>query len=142
MTLEFIDVSKYEKANQLNSEHHYPIGVLGGDIEIHFLHYKSNEEAAEKWYRRRQRINYDNLFISFSDSEGYDLEELYKFDSIPFSKVFFSAKKIKGISSLILLKKFRNQKHIGDIYTFPWSYRWQFDVVKWLNNKIKTNKPH
>lgn len=142
MNLEFIDVSKYDKANKLKSENYYPIAVLGGDIEIHFLHYKTTEEATEKWNRRRDRINYDNLFISFSDSEGFDLNELQKFDSIPYPKVFFSAQKIKGISSLIWLKKFRNQKHIGDIYTFPWSYRWQFDVVKWLNNQSKTNKLH
>ncbi len=139
MDLEFIDISKYDKANQLKSKHHYPVGLLGVDIEIHFLHYKTKEEAAEKWNRRKVRINFDNLFIAFSDSEGYDLNELHKFDSIPFPKVFFSAQKIKGISSLIWLRKFSNQKHIGDIYTFPWSYRWQFDVVKWLNNRNKSN---
>jgi uncharacterized protein (DUF1919 family) len=142
MDLEFIDISKYDKANQLKSKQHYPIGLLGGDIEIHFLHYKTKDEAAEKWNRRKERINLDNLFISFSDSEGYDLNELQQFDSIPYPKVFFSAQKIKGISSLIWLKKFRNQKHIGDIYTFPWSYRWQFDVVKWLNNQSKTKELH
>ena len=139
MDLEFIDISKYDKANQLKSKHHYPVGLLGVDIEIHFLHYKTKEEAAEKWNRRKVRINFDNLFIAFSDSEGYDLNELHKFDSIPCPKVFFSAQKIKGISSLIWLRKFSNQKHIGDIYTFPWSYRWQFDVVKWLNNRNKSN---
>ena len=37
-----------------------PIGILG-DIEIVFLHYKSAEEAMEKWNRRKQRIHWDNL---------------------------------------------------------------------------------
>ena len=30
----------------------YPIGILNNDIEIHFLHYKSEKEALEKWNRR------------------------------------------------------------------------------------------
>ena len=34
----------------------YPIGKLK-DIEIFFLHYKSEEEAREKWERRCKRIN-------------------------------------------------------------------------------------
>lgn len=65
MNLEFIDVSKYDKANKLKSEHYYPIALLGGDIEIHFLHYKTTEEATEKWNRRRERINFGNLFFFF-----------------------------------------------------------------------------
>jgi uncharacterized protein (DUF1919 family) len=142
LKLEFVDISRYEKAQSLRSKQWYPVGKLGDDIEIHFLHYESEAAAADKWNRRKERINLDNLFISFSDSEGYDLNELQQFDSIPYPKVFFSAQKIKGISSLIWLKKFRNQKHIGDIYTFPWSYRWQFDVVKWLNNQSKTKELH
>ncbi len=44
--LVFIQASKYKKRPKT-----YPIGVLD-DIEIHFTHYKSEEEALEKWMRR------------------------------------------------------------------------------------------
>ena len=44
----------------------YPMGKLN-DVEIHFLHYKSPEEAYEKWNRRRQRINFKNLIVKFND---------------------------------------------------------------------------
>ena len=40
----------------------YPIGLLD-DIKIYFMHYKSNEEAENKWNSRKERINYDNIFI-------------------------------------------------------------------------------
>ena len=40
----------------------YPIAKYKkSDIEIHFLHYHSREEALEKWNRRKQRIDYNNM---------------------------------------------------------------------------------
>lgn len=33
------------------------------DITIYFDHYKSNEDAKEKWNTRKKRINYHNLFF-------------------------------------------------------------------------------
>lgn len=47
----------------------YPIGMLGEGIEIHFLHYKSNEEAAEKWKQRVKRIDLNNLIVKFCDRD-------------------------------------------------------------------------
>lgn len=133
--LRFINVSKYEKGNQLRTTSCYPIGMIGDDIEIHFLHYKSEEEALEKWNRRKIRVDFDNLFVSFTDNEAYTIEQLMIFDNLPFRKVFFSSKKITGIKSLVWLKMFQNKSHIGDIYTYPRFYWKYFDVVKWLNSK-------
>lgn len=42
------------------------IGKLD-DIEVVFLHYKSEEEAYQKWNRRKKRINYNNLIFKFND---------------------------------------------------------------------------
>ena len=43
---------------------YYPIGKQD-DIEVVFLHYKSEEEAYQKWNRRKKRINYNNLIFKF-----------------------------------------------------------------------------
>jgi uncharacterized protein (DUF1919 family) len=43
MELEFIEISKYADAYN-----NHPIALLG-DVEIHFQHYGSIEEAREKW---------------------------------------------------------------------------------------------
>lgn len=37
--------------------------VCLGDVEIHMNHYTSFESAKEAWIRRRQRVNYDNIFV-------------------------------------------------------------------------------
>jgi uncharacterized protein (DUF1919 family) len=133
--ISFVSDSKYPKARELQEKQSYPIGTLGGSIEIHFLHYHSCDEARDKWNRRRLRVNYDNLFLSFSDSEGYDLDGLEFFDSLPFSKVFFTAKPNLPVRSCIWLKGYKNQPHVGDIYSNRWSYRFFFDVVRWLNKR-------
>jgi uncharacterized protein (DUF1919 family) len=131
--LKFIDHSKYNKANQLRLENKYPIGLINNEIEIHFLHYKTQSEAFDKWTRRKERVNFKNLFFSFTDNESYTIEELKTFDELPYRKVFFSSKNIAGIDSLVWLKKFNDQGKIGDIYTYPDNYRKYFNVLKWLN---------
>ena len=64
-----------------------PIGVLD-DIHIIFLHYKSEEEAYEKWNRRRERMNFDNIIIKFSNLGPASEEVLKKFSELPFKNKF------------------------------------------------------
>ena len=63
--IEFVDKSKYPLGNERHKQwkHWYPIGLLGGKVEIHFLHYHTVEEAAKKWYRRAARVNMNKLLI-------------------------------------------------------------------------------
>lgn len=59
-------VCKLELKNyQYNSilQREYPVCLLGEEIELHFNHYISMKEVESKWYKRVERINYDNLFI-------------------------------------------------------------------------------
>jgi len=63
----------------------YPIALLK-DIEIHFLHYHSLEEARDKWIRRVSRINFDNLFVKFSDRDGCTEEMIAEFDKMNFPR--------------------------------------------------------
>jgi len=131
--LNFILTSKYEKANNLRINNPYPIGILNNDVEVHFLHYYTKSDALEKWNRRKDRINYNNLFFSFTDNETCSLEEIQAFDNLDYKKVFFSSKNIESIQSLIWLKQFSTNKGIGDIYSNPREYRKYFDAVDWLN---------
>ncbi len=138
--LEFVKQSKYEKCNYLQTLNAYPIGLLNKEIEIHFLHYHTEAEAMEKWNRRVSRVNFNNLFFSFSDNEECGIDEIEAFNQLPGKKVFFSAKKIPGIQSLIFIKSFRNQKVVGDMYDKRWHHRRYFDVVNWLNSGKKKAK--
>lgn len=79
LEIEFIDPNNSKNYNILkdtNKFSKYPVGKID-DIEIYFMHYASNEEAAEKWYRRIKRISYENMFFLLTENE-FATEELIK----------------------------------------------------------------
>ena len=55
----------------------FPVAVLGDGIEIYFMHYRSQEEAQQKWARRLTRLNRAlddgaELRFKFCDQAGSD----------------------------------------------------------------------
>ncbi|AOF53883.1 exopolysaccharide biosynthesis protein [Rodentibacter caecimuris] len=122
------------------SEKTYPVGKLA-DIEIHFMHYHTEQEAREKWQIRSARINPDNLFIIMTDkdgAQGIDDENLVAFDRLPFkNKVVFTHKPYPELGSAFYIKGFEQQNQVGDLFTFSgWNgmkYYDQFDYVSWFN---------
>ena len=68
----------------------YPIGMLG-DVQIHFMHYKTCQEARESWLRRVKRINYDKILVLCTDRDGFDDEAYALWKQIPYPKVLFTA---------------------------------------------------
>lgn len=133
LPLEFTDVSVHPEANELRKTVKYPIGLLG-DVEIHFLHYKSRAEAAEKWARRRERLNKDNLFFIYSDSGDFSEEFLARFEKLPFSrKLFFSSKPRSG-DSVVFVRDYERWGGVGDS-TMNRKYEKYVDIVRWLNGE-------
>lgn len=116
--LEFVEHSKYKIGDERrkNWQHWYPIGLLGGKVEIHFLHYHTEKEAADKWYRRAGRVDMDNVFIIGMDQNLCTENDIIAFDKLPFKrKIFFSSRDIKG-DSIIFMKEFENLGQVGDPY--------------------------
>lgn len=132
--LEFISESSYEDANRFIMENHwYPIGILNDKIEIHFLHYRSEKEALEKWERRKKRVNWDNLFVSCTDRDGMTADLMKTFDSLPFeNKILFTSKRYPNISSAKRLKYFKKSEIVGDLYNERYAVTLNFNIEKWL----------
>lgn len=125
--LVFIKESKYIKENVS-----YPIGLLG-DVEIHFLHYKSEHEASDKWQRRIKRINFSNMYFIFTDQDSCTYDDLEKFDKLKYeNKICFVSKDYPNLKSAIWVKDYTKDKSVGDLYTTK-LYRKYLDVVSWLN---------
>lgn len=60
-----------------------------GDIELHCNHYRTYEEAKEKWEKRVQKINYDNLFFMYYTDDKSKAEKFNAID-LP-KKVLFTS---------------------------------------------------
>lgn len=118
----------------------YPVGCLR-DIKIYFQHYKTEEEALTKWNERKNRINYDNLYVLFSDRDGCTYDDLKAFDELLIKhKVVFTHKHYPEIKSSMYIRGFENEKSVGFCHEFiphkPYMrYLDQFDYVRWFNNR-------
>lgn len=133
----FVEESKYEDVNveRMKSGKFYPIGLLDNKVEIHFLHYKTEEEAMTKWHKRARRVDFDNLFIKMDDRDGCTEKSIYVFDKLPYkNKIFFSSRKMDCIS-VVWLKLYSKMNCVGDLYANKWSYRRCFDIISWLNGE-------
>ena len=117
-----------------------PIGLLA-DIEIQFTHYKTFEEAVRKWNERKERIDWDNLFIIAIDGDGCSYESLKKFDSLPYkNKVIFTHIPYPEIKSSYYIKGFEDKDGVGILLYFKKQflirrYLDDFDYVSFLNGK-------
>lgn len=58
----------------------YPVGVVNG-IEVHFLHYRDEAEATDKWTRRCARVPTDDslIYFKFDDRDGATIEHVRDF---------------------------------------------------------------
>lgn len=119
-----------------------PVAMLG-DVKIVFNHYKSNDEAADCWNRRKNRINYDNVFIIFDDISDAEYSDLLEFQKIKCrGKVIFTAKHYPDIPCSIQIKKYESTKMLKpylldrSIWTGKNVADRYFDFVNWLNSDM------
>jgi uncharacterized protein (DUF1919 family) len=135
--IRFIENLKYYLNQPIefkNESSGYPIGVLGGDVEIQFMHYKSAEEAKQKWQRRSQRVNFDNLFLIYSDKYGFKEEYLRRFERMPIDnkrKLFFAAKQYDS-EIAVFIKEYKHRKELGNSKLNKFYERY-VDLAKWVN---------
>jgi uncharacterized protein (DUF1919 family) len=133
--LKFVKVSKYDESNILLKKKPYPVGILGNDIEIHFIHYKTSEEALEKWNRRKERIDFKNLFFIYSDRDNFHEEFLHIYEKLPFKHKIFLSAKPRGDSELVVfVKDYEKESQVGES-EHNGKYLKYIDIVKWLNEE-------
>jgi uncharacterized protein (DUF1919 family) len=133
--LKFANTSRHPEANIVLRKQYYPIGILGEDVEIHFLHYKTATEASEKWNRRKERINFHNLFFIYSDRDDFREEFLKEYETLPFEhKIFFSSKPLGKTGLVVFIRDFENESQVGESIKTG-EYEKYFDATKWLNGE-------
>lgn len=126
MKLVFIPWESCTYYDELKEQKAYPVAKLG-DIEVYFMHYKTEAEAAEKWYRRIERINPDQMLFKLSQREGCSKEDVERFMKLPLkNKLCFAYDDVPGTIHVPELNGF-----VGD--EFPVVQRYT-DDLKILNS--------
>lgn len=118
-------------------EYNYPVARLD-DIYLYFNHSKSEEEAAENWYKRVKRINYNNLYILMYDRGAVSTEDYLKLSEVKCNNivVFTDKKDHPDLDFLYYIKP--NDTYLGDSYLDRdiWTLTTlekKFDFVSFLN---------
>lgn len=132
--LEFIKPNEsiyYEEFKKSDLSIDFPIAKLS-DIEIFFMHYKTEDEVLEKWNRRINKINWNNLIIIFAENETCNLEIIKQFDALPFkNKICFTRDDHKEIKSSCFIEEMKDPKRSWDMETIMK----HFDISKFINNR-------
>lgn len=140
--IKFCENTKYYLSLNLEEyygdiERDYPLATLG-DITIYLVHYKTFEEASEKWNERKKRINWDNIYVIGTDRDGFNDELSQRFDELPYKKVLFTHLPDDN-KNHFYIKGFESETQVGNIVgiinrlTGKRVYD-QFDWVGFLNN--------
>lgn len=116
-----------------------PVAMLD-DVKIIFNHYKTEEEAREKWETRKKRINYDEIYIITDD--GYASEEdMLSLQNVDCKKyVIFTTQDKKEIPNTVWIKNLPQletaRMHLlyKSLWTGVFPFQKYFNWLKWLNN--------
>lgn len=113
----------------------YPIAKLGNNVEIHFLHYHSNEEARSKWEERCLRINNENMLVKFSDKDKCYDELIIRFDKLNFkNKICFTTKRFSENKSVITFNDLIGKEYVENEWI---DYKKYINIRELLNSLNK-----
>ncbi|MFT5277133.1 MAG: hypothetical protein ACI8VI_000768 [Granulosicoccus sp.] len=127
-------------------EEYYPLGVLG-DIEIHFVHYDTQEDAKDKWNRRTKRMlevnDKNDFFFKLCDDWKAETKHFKQFHELPFkNKVSFipdNKRYFDDHAHIAIYERNRKNKVTvpNGVGCFKISFLY-FDLSQWLStSKIK-----
>ena len=130
----------------------YPVGLLkprkgttDKAIKVHFMHYETFEMAYQKWEERKQRINWNNIYVISSCCYQHEIENLNDqiindWNKIKYPKVILVDKQYGFDDEFIINKPEECQEYAWLLYEPDKEKTWKrtfndFDFIKFLNKK-------
>jgi uncharacterized protein (DUF1919 family) len=113
----------------------YPIGLLGGEVEIDFQHYPDEGAALQAWRRRSDRMVADpqRLFFKFDDREGATETHIETFCALELPhKVCFTA--MPHRSQTVLVPPAPGEPHAPDGLTLATLSHSHFNTLRWISS--------
>jgi uncharacterized protein (DUF1919 family) len=142
--LGFIRETRYPALGRLRNQRAtqnrpWLIALLGGDVEVHFLHSETEDEARRVWDLGCERLNLKRIAVKFSvDKDGATQEHIERFAALPFErKLLISRQSLPGIACALQTPDYV----INGAVMFRRSLQY-FDCTHWLNTgEIRCNTP-
>lgn len=137
LSLELTFLAPGEKTEQFQ-EGDYPVGKLG-DLTVYFNHYRSDEEAKDAWNRRRERVDFQNLFLICDDNRLSD-EEIAALEKVPCKRmILFTARHRPELPNSFWMRRYKSLGYL-DNYNVrePDGFREferVFNYARWLNGE-------
>lgn len=123
--LEFSRISYNESEKKI-----IPVFQLNQEIEITMPHDENFVAAKNNWYRRRERINWNNLLLVMI-TENPDM--LCEFDSLPFKKkICIVPFKSKLESALYVPSTIRQRDYWNLVHMLAWRKFFLYDILELL----------
>lgn len=147
--------SKFDLTEVDNQNIVYPIINLDDRFEIHYPHYKVDEDVIGMFHRRLARMDLDNLLFKFSKSRlamDYQLKEFCKLD-IPYPRILitddilhyikYESKTLKVIQSRLQSNKLSvDDEPLESLHNLNYNFfGFKFDQDKLLT-KLKWKLPN
>lgn len=121
------------QSRHLSGPAKYPVGVVNG-IEVHFLHYKDEAEATDKWTRRCARVPADDslIYFKFDDRDGATQAQVHDFldRKLPRS-ICFTRWPIRHFAA-VHIPMARNEPSVMDGYALYYEGVRHFDLHTWV----------
>jgi uncharacterized protein (DUF1919 family) len=114
----------------------HPIGIIN-DIEVHFLHYDSEQEAYEKWTKRCKRVpkNPSKLFFKFDDRDGATAEHIHRFHQMTLrNKICFTKDSFPAYSDVFQIPMAKKDSSVMDGYDQFYVADKYFSLEIWLSS--------
>lgn len=128
-------LNEYPIQNITKQDGAYPVGLLNNKWELHFMHYKSFEEAVAKWTQRIKRMDIENMYVICVETHSATYEDMVNFDKLPFkNKITITHKSYPEIKSSVTIKNYDGLNINGEILkpSNKWGMR-LYDQINWTD---------
>ncbi len=137
---DFVENGELFKIEQ--TKYNYPVGKLVapcGEIVLYFMHYKTFEQAKEKWQERCTRINWDKLYFVWELKPTTTKESVAKFNEFNANNKLIYSIKLNCDSPYLVKINSKLDYYDGLAFAYQSKFsnkRWldEIDLVKFLNN--------
>ena len=118
---------------KVDVEKPYPVGLLNNKYTLHFVHYKTFEEAIDTWKRRVSRMDMCEPYIILVETASCCYDDLVKFEQLPYkNKIALVHCNYPDIQCSTVINGFDGQNLHGEILNYKGLFgKRMYDDVDW-----------